>query len=110
VSRLWTPGNPDAEGQSEILVPRGYEQAPKYRCRVCGAAFWDGQESKYESHVGACARAELEALKADSPKARMPWSDEENWDPEAAEHLRKVGERMLAEGRLETKPSERIGD
>jgi hypothetical protein len=33
----------------------------------------------------------------------------EEWDPEVAAHLRKVGERMVAEGRLEVKPSERAG-
>jgi hypothetical protein len=38
---------------------------------------------------------------------RMPVFDE--WDPEVAAHMRKVGERMLEERRLEVKPSERAG-
>jgi hypothetical protein len=35
--------------------------------------------------------------------------DPEFGDPEIEEHMRKVGKRMLAEGRWEVKPSEKAG-
>lgn len=116
MSRIILPGNPDREhGQLEILVPAGHDRPVAFRCRVpigdgqvCGKPFYESERRAFEAHVGACAREHMDAIVAESPKTRMPWSDEDTWDPEAAAHMREVGKRMLREGRLETKPNERI--
>lgn len=93
-----------------IHVPRGYERDGEVKigiCRVCGAKFFKGQEEMWQRHVGKCARANIDRLRAESLRNRMPAFNEENWDPEVASHLKTVGRRMLAEGRLEMRPNER---
>lgn len=115
MSRIILPGNPDREGRLEILVPSGHERPIAFRCRVpidaeqtCGKPFYENERAAFERHVGECARENADAIHAASPRTRMPWSDPENWSPEAEAHLREVGKRMLEEGRLEMKPNERI--
>ncbi len=97
-----------------ILVPRGHESEPVVivgKCHVCGSQFGEGQETVWEKHVGQCARAHMDEIHASKPSERLkggPW-DPQNWDPEVDAHMLKVGRRMLAEGRMEVKPSERAG-
>jgi hypothetical protein len=73
---------------------------------VCGKRFYPGEERAWQRHVGECARAHEAEIAAVSLKRRMPVFDDDTWDPEWAEHMRKLGARMKAEGRLETKPHE----
>jgi hypothetical protein len=80
---------------------------PTGRCYTCGVPFYSREEG--ERHMGPCARSRLEEIQAERKSKRLPFMDEESWDPEVAAHMRKVGERMLAEGRMEVKPSERAG-
>lgn len=93
-----------------IHVPKGYEERKGTRigvCHVCGALFFKGETVAWQKHVGKCARANIDRLRAQSLRARAPIFDENNWDPEVAAHLKKVGKRMLEEGRLEMRPNER---
>lgn len=93
------------------------EEEPAYVCTVpvsedgeiCGRCWYDGEERAYQAHVGKCARSHLQEIDAQRLKTRAPIFDEESWDPEVAEHLRKVGKRMRAEGRLEVRPNEKAG-
>lgn len=95
-----------------LLIPR--DAAPKYRCSVptgddetCGAMFYEGEERKYERHVGRCARQHRDAIEANSPKVKMPiFFDPEQWDPEYEAYMRGVGQRMKAEGRVEQRRNE----
>lgn len=80
---------------------------PTGRCYTCGVPFFSREEG--ERHMGPCARSRMDELKALRVSERLPFMDEEAWDPEVAAHLRKVGDRMLKEGRWEVKPSERAG-
>lgn len=105
----------------QIHVPKGYEDEgaapPTMICRVptghgqvCGAIFYPGEESAWNTHVGRCARQHEGEIHELSPKNRVPIiHDPNHWDPEAEEHLRQVGQRMLAEGRLVLRPNERVG-
>jgi len=98
----------------EILVPRGYEDAPRElfgRCHVCDATFYRGQEALWESHVGRCARAHLDEIRAQAPSHRNKGTvfDKNEWDPEVEAHMRRVGERMVREGRMIVLPHERAG-
>lgn len=96
----------------EILVPADYAEREVFgRCLVCGAKFYAGQEAVWEKHVGPCARANIDALQAESPISRNRGTifDPETWDPELDAHFREVGKTMKREGRLEVKPSERGG-
>lgn len=111
--RIVLPG--EREPGLEVLVPRDYAEDPAFVCRVpvgeedmCGKVFYRHERAAFERHVGECARANMDAIHARSPRARMPVFDEENWDPEAAAYLKRVGERMLREGRLVTKKNERL--
>lgn len=100
-TRLWLPGQPDPDRRMHVcrvIVEPG---------KTCGQVFYDPEA--WQRHVGRCARAHMDEIRAESLRRRMPVFDEENWDPEVAEHMRKVGARMKEEGRLEVKPHERAG-
>ena len=102
---LLGPGTTGRAQGLQILVPRGYEdQTPAFRCLVpgCGAVFFEGERAAWEHHVGPCARANRDRL----PRSQAAMED---FDPEVSAHLRRVGERMLAEGRMEVKPNEAAG-
>lgn len=96
-----------------IHVPKGYERRDEVKigvCRVCGARFFKGQEERWQRHVGKCARANIDELRANSLRERHGGIfNEDNWDPEVASHLKNVGRQMLKEGRLEMLPHERAG-
>lgn len=108
---------PGASQGLQILVPGKYADAPIAVCRVptgrgevCGQQFWPGEESAFEHHVGRCAREHIGEIARESPTSRVPiMHDPNEWDPEAEAYLREVGQRMLAEGRLELRRNERIG-
>lgn len=98
-----------------IYVPRGHEVDPPSItgvCNFCGARFErKGEEAAWEQHTARCGQKHLDDIRAMAPSEvnRGTIWDENSWDPEVAEHMRKVGRRMRAEGRLETHPSERAG-
>lgn len=97
-----------------ILVPRGHEQEDVVivgRCHVCGSEFGPGEEQAWRSHVGKCARAHIDEIRASAPSERVKGTlwDPNNFDPEVDAHMREVGRRMLREGRWEVLPHERAG-
>lgn len=122
-SGIHLPGH--ASRGLQIFVPgrfadgrdQGGEQQPSMVCRVptgpgkvCGALFYPGQEGKFLAHMRDCKDRHIAAIHEQSPKSRVPIIHDPNqWDPEAEEHLRKVGQRMIEEGRLVLKRNERIG-
>ena len=91
-----------------IWIPPEYRE-PTGHCNVCGEDLF-GTVGDMQKHMGACARANIDAIRAAAPSAKNKGGpfDPELWDPEAEAHLREVGKRMLREGRLETLPNERI--
>lgn len=97
-----------------IHVPRGYEQGDVRvvgRCHICETIFGEGEEQAWQKHVGECARAHIDEIRASAPSERNKgtvWDDSE-LDPEVEQHMLAVGRRMLAEGRMEVKPHERAG-
>jgi hypothetical protein len=80
-------------------------------CHVCGAKFGEGSETAWQRHVGECARAHMDEIMAARPSQALKGGpfDPESWDPEVEAHMRKVGETMLREGRMEVLPHERAG-
>jgi hypothetical protein len=120
MARLILPGDRPARGGLTIFVPQGYERAdgprPIYECMVptddegtpCGRLFFVGEERAVERHMAACARAHVAEIRGRALKRRMPVFDPDSWSPDAEAHVKKVGRRMLAEGRLTMKPHERI--
>lgn len=120
MSKLILPGDERAARGLTILVPKGHETGamgePTMVCRVpvgpgetCGSAFWPGEERAFEQHVARCAKEHEAEIHNNSPRQKIPIFDEANWDPEVADHLRKVGSRMIREGRLTMHKSERAG-
>lgn len=90
---LWIPGKDDPFA---------------YQCNVCGSLFRESEQRSWQQHVGPCARANIDRIKAKMDRAGAgPLG--EDFDPEVTKHMRRVGEQMLREGRLEVKPSERAG-
>lgn len=120
MSGLILPGDRPARGGLTIHVPRGYESPdgpqPIYECHIpvdadgtpCGAVYFPGEERKKMDHMATCARDHIAEIRARALHRRMPVFDPENWSPDAEAHVKKVGRRMLAEGRLTMKPNERI--
>lgn len=95
-----------------ILVPRGYGEdgGPQEigECYMCGTKFFEPESRrKVERHMGKCARAHLQQQQDAKLESKLPVFA--SWDPEVEDHMRKVGDRMLREGRLVVKPSERAG-
>jgi hypothetical protein len=95
-----------------ILVPHGYDDARIVGvCHICDAKFGEGQEQAWERHVGKCARAHIDEIRANTPKAKQKGTvfDPDSFDPEIESYMLEVGKRMLREGRWEVKPNERAG-
>lgn len=92
-----------------ILVPRGNEDPLSLLCLVpgCGKAFARGEKEAWQRHCASCAKANLDKIHA--AMDRRPALMREDFDPEVSKHMRQVGARMIEEGRLEVKPSERAG-
>lgn len=105
---LDSSGRPAKPLTPTIYVPRGYEDREIIgRCTVpgCGTRFYAGEEAAWQRHVGKCARANLDRIRATMEQPAIM----EDFDPEVSKHMRGVGKRMLEERRLEVKPSERAG-
>jgi len=115
--RLIVPGVP-RQTAGGLILPG--DPAPAPRIGMCtvpgcdrdGTPFYAGQEQEWQRHVGWCSKRNrdkiLEVIQ--EHKDRLPiFRDDTLWDPEVKEHMRKVGARMLDEGRLTVKPSERAG-
>lgn len=110
---LGRDGRPLVRDRATLLVPAGMhdEDEPLVgRCHVCGARFYQGQEDRWQAHVVKCATAHIDEIRASAPSERNRGTpfDESLWDPEASEHLLKVGRRMMAEDRWEIKPNETV--
>jgi hypothetical protein len=91
---------------SVLWVPRQYAERP-LACTVpgCEVRFYADQKDAWQRHVGNCARANMDRIKA---ATKLP-AFMEDYDPEISQHMRGVGERMIEEGRLEIKANERAG-
>jgi hypothetical protein len=111
VSRLILPGPQPPRGALTIHVPRGYEERPAVgSCYLCGAEFAEGDN--VIAHMRKCVNAaghDVQQDRIDKVDRLEIFLDPNAWDPEVEAHLRKVGERMRAEGRWEVKPNERAG-
>lgn len=110
IADLILPGPQPPKGGLSIWVPRGYEERPPTAtCNMCGGAF--AGEAELLRHFRTCILNAGHDHRAEEyeKRERLAIFQEENWDPEVSAHLRKVGERMLAEGRWEVKPNERAG-
>jgi hypothetical protein len=70
-----------------------------------------GEEQAWQDHTVRCARRHIDEIRAMAPSEKHKGTvfDPETWDPEIDEHMRKVGQRMIAEGRLTVRKSERAG-
>lgn len=96
-----------------LILPAAYGQpAPGPRiglCHICGEEFHRGEEQDWQKHVYRCAMDNLPEIMAEreEQKKRMAIFHE-SANPDVDAHLAKVGERMLREGRLVMKKSERI--
>jgi hypothetical protein len=95
------------DGRGGYLVCKVIVDADK---RVmCGQIFELDREAEFQRHTGECAHRHLDEIRKASPTHRIPIFNEEEWDPELAEHLQKVGRTMLEEGRLTMNRNERAG-
>jgi arabinogalactan endo-1,4-beta-galactosidase len=101
VSRLIIPGVNEPREDERLLICR----VPTGPETICGKLFPERQLREWQRHTGLCAREHMDAIRERAPSERLKMLDHP--DPEYAEHMRKVGEQMRAEGRWETKPNER---
>jgi len=84
---------------------------PTGGCDLCGTPFY-GQRDMVAHLQTTEHRLNVAAAIADRhevKRALAPFHDPEWGDPEIEAHMRRVGQRMLREGRWEVKPSERAG-
>jgi hypothetical protein len=105
--RLILPGEKPRRDKLQILVPREHGTVVG-QCSLCELVFYDQAEARRHFERNARKHAEMaNEARTERLEERMPVFDE--WDPEVAEHMRKVGKRMLKERRLEVRPEERAG-
>jgi hypothetical protein len=105
--RVILPGEKPRRSNLQIIVPRGHAEVVG-QCSLCELVFYDQAEARRHFERNARKHAELaNEMRTERLEERMPVFDE--WDPEVAEHMRKVGKRMLEERRLEVKPNEKAG-
>lgn len=92
-----------------IWIP-DHAREPNGHCNVCEQDLY-GTVGDMQRHMAACARRELDTIRAAAPSQQFKGSpfDRELWDVELEDHMEKVGKRMLAEGRMEVLPSEKAG-
>lgn len=123
MSELIVPGTPP-KGRLTLYLPAEYCEDRRNNeplighCLVptdeqghrCGARFYRGQEDRWQKHVGECARKHMDTIQALAARERESIFHEDQWDSEAARHLRNVGRHMLAQKRFEMRPNERIVD
>lgn len=94
-----------------LILPGHIAQAEERfgHCSTCDRVFYRGEEQAWQKHVYKCAMENLDeilAARAEQKKRLAIFHESENPDVDA--HLAKIGERMLREGRLVMKKSERI--
>jgi hypothetical protein len=78
-------------------------------CSTCDEVFYQGQEQDWQDHVYQCAMDNLpEIMAARAEQKKRLAIFHESWNPDVDEHLAKVGERMVREGRLVMRKNERI--
>jgi hypothetical protein len=105
--RVILPGEKPRRSNLQIIVPRDHSTVVG-QCSLCELVFYDQAEARRHFERNARKHAELaDEARTERLVERMPVFDE--WDPEVAAHMRKVGERMVAERRLEVKPNEKAG-
>lgn len=102
----------EARGRGGLILPGQYAQ-PEPRvgvCSTCDQVFYRGEEEAWQKHVYRCAMQRLpEVLEARAEqKRRMEIFQPGSWNPDVDAYLAKIGERMLREGRLVMRKSERI--
>lgn len=90
---------------SDLILP-GLGR-PVWKCHMCGEE--RGSQRDLEQHVGPCARSMMGEIHAALEVRRRSIFSSESWDPEVAAHMREVGKRMKAEGRMTVHPHERAG-
>jgi hypothetical protein len=80
-----------------VLIANDVE--PTGECFTCGVPLYSPEEAAH--HLPRCAKENLDDLRGRKVDVLPPHPD-----PEIEEHWRKVGERMIAEGRLVTYKNE----
>jgi hypothetical protein len=95
-----------------LILPGRYAQPEPLVlvCSTCDEVFEPGQERAFQKHVYKCAIDNLPAIleAREEQKRRMRIFQPAAWNPDVDAHLAKVGERMLREGRLVMRKSERV--
>lgn len=82
---------------------------PTGECFICGVPTYSERDMR--AHLASSEHreaAEENRLAEQARKARVPFMHDDP-DPEVTEHLKGVGKKMLAEGRMVVKPNERAG-
>ena len=79
-----------------------------FGCHLCLRTWPKRQRREWEQHFAQCVSDHRDEIARLSDAQRLG-GVLDPMDPEIAEHMRKVGERMIREGRLEVKPNERAG-
>jgi hypothetical protein len=110
MGRLILPGPQRPSGGLTIHVPRGYERRAVGECYLCGALFAEGDDVRH--HMKSCVKAaghDVQQEREDKKDRLEIFLDPNAWDPEVEDHMRRVGQTMIREGRLTVKKSEKAG-
>jgi hypothetical protein len=98
--------------QSNLWLPESARDPEPERkelhCHLCGEVWPPERVTDWQGHFQQCIRehqGDIHEMSVERQRHPANWVP----DPEVAAHMEKVGKRMIREGRLEVKPSERAG-
>jgi hypothetical protein len=72
---------------------------PKFQCRSCGKAFFEGEDRQFARHASACADANYGEAKAQTVAAKMPAVFGDETIDHELERYAKLHAEAILEGR-----------
>jgi hypothetical protein len=69
----------------------------RFRCTVCGDAFYDDEEREFGQHVAKCARQHEQEINEASPQHQVPFLNPNMWDAEYRDWVHQNPGRWKAE-------------
>lgn len=109
MSRLVLPGGRSARRPVTVVVPHDWDRRATGFCGVCEVPFYSDRDMRAHLRSGSHRDAIDEVMRARRQRAEKLAIFNTDPDPEVAEHMKRVGEAMLREGRMVVKKNERAG-
>lgn len=109
MSRIVLPGDRPARRPVSVIVPHDGDRPATGFCGVCEVPWYSDRDMRAHLRSGAHADAVALSVQAEHARKERLAIFHTSSDPELESHMARVGGRMLKEGRLVVRKSERAG-